>query len=499
MYEPYVCILTHSSCYQRTTKMTIKGILWHSTGANNPNLKRYVQPYEGDANYDEAIAKLGYNRNRNDWNHQKNSVGVNAFIGKYADGSVGTVQTLPWDFKPWGCGGSANNGWIQFEICEDGLKDKAYAQRVWDEAIALSVYLCQMFNLNPSQMAKCGNKLLPVVTCHNDASKVGCASSHADINHWFPKILGKDMDDARSEIYAKMMGTVPPVPSGAKFGIDVSKWQNGLKISQAKVEGVEYVIAKIGGSDNGRYKDVCFDTFYNQAKSVGMPIGTYYIGGDFDEASAIASAEHCISLLKGHQFEYPIYYDVERDMLTKTNPSQLTKIVNAFCKKVESAGYWVGIYASESTFKSEVNDVDLKHFCHWIARWGKNRPSGADMWQFGGETNLIRSNKICGKICDQDYCYVDYPTKIKARKLNGWDETPVKPDVAKATVKKGSKGENAKLLQINLNQFGYKLVTDGIFGVKSTNVLKAWQRKYGLVDDGIYGKKSEAKMRSLVV
>ena len=26
--------------------MTPVGILWHSTGANNPNIKRYVQPSE---------------------------------------------------------------------------------------------------------------------------------------------------------------------------------------------------------------------------------------------------------------------------------------------------------------------------------------------------------------------------------------------------------------------------------------------------------------------
>ena len=102
MYKPYECILTNSSCYKRTKPMDIKGILWHSTGKNNPNLKRYVQPYEGDPNYAEAIAKLGYNRNHNDWNHQKNSVGVNAFIGKFADGTVGTVQTLPWNYRPWG-------------------------------------------------------------------------------------------------------------------------------------------------------------------------------------------------------------------------------------------------------------------------------------------------------------------------------------------------------------------------------------------------------------
>lgn len=124
---PVICMQTHSTCYQQTSKMTIKGVLWHSTGANNPNIKRYVQPYETDADYKEKIALLGENKNKNDWNHVTKYVGLNAWIGKLADGTVTAVQTMPWDYRPWGCGSgtktyssgvkaSCNDGWIQFEI-----------------------------------------------------------------------------------------------------------------------------------------------------------------------------------------------------------------------------------------------------------------------------------------------------------------------------------------------------------------------------------------------
>jgi hypothetical protein len=49
--KPLVCMQTHSTCYKGTRTMTPLGVLWHSTGANNPNLKRFVQPYETDVNY----------------------------------------------------------------------------------------------------------------------------------------------------------------------------------------------------------------------------------------------------------------------------------------------------------------------------------------------------------------------------------------------------------------------------------------------------------------
>lgn len=39
---PLVCMMTNSTCYKGTRKMKPVGVLWHSTGANNPYLKRYV-------------------------------------------------------------------------------------------------------------------------------------------------------------------------------------------------------------------------------------------------------------------------------------------------------------------------------------------------------------------------------------------------------------------------------------------------------------------------
>ena len=154
--KPMVCMMTQSTCYKGTGKMQVKGVLWHSTGANNPTLKRYVQPDDNAANKDAMIRLIGKNAYGNDWNHTKVQAGLNAWIGKLADGSVAAVQTMPWDFKPWGCGssskGSCNNGWIQFEICEDGLNDATYFAKVYQEACELTAYLCKMFGINPTTL-----------------------------------------------------------------------------------------------------------------------------------------------------------------------------------------------------------------------------------------------------------------------------------------------------------------------------------------------------------
>ena len=66
------------------------------------------------------INLIGVNNNRNDYNHASYQSGLNAWIGKLANGSITSIQTMPWNFKPWGCGsgkkGSCNDAWIQFEI-----------------------------------------------------------------------------------------------------------------------------------------------------------------------------------------------------------------------------------------------------------------------------------------------------------------------------------------------------------------------------------------------
>ena len=70
--------------------------------------------------------------------------------------------------------------------------------------------------------------------------------------------------------------------------------------------------------------------------------------------------------------------------------------------------------------------------------------------------------------------------------------------IATPTVKMGSKGDNARLLQHNLNQCGATLEEDGIFGKLSTAALVRWQYANKLTADGIYGKKSAAKMKEIL-
>lgn len=215
--KPVQCFLTNNPCYKGTKPMTVLGVLWHSTGANNKNVKRYVQPSKDNPKYDELIAHLGKNQYNNSWNNTTRKVGMNAFIGVVASGEVETIQTMPWDWRPWGCGsgskGSCNNGWIQFEICEDGLTNKAYFDKVYKEACELTAYMCKMFNLDPQGTTKTGKATsVPVILCHADSNKLGLGSNHGDVLHWFKK-YGKTMQDVRDDVEKLLKSSSSTIPT----------------------------------------------------------------------------------------------------------------------------------------------------------------------------------------------------------------------------------------------------------------------------------------------
>lgn len=115
--------------------------------------------------------------------------------------------------------------------------------------------------------------------------------------------------------------------------------------------------------------------------------------------------------------------------------------------------------------------------------------------------NMTAHRWFANKSCPGNYLYNlhgSIAAEVNAR-LNGAEPKPEKIGVAKYTVKKGDSGENVKLLQKDLNQFGCGLKEDGKFGPASVAALKAWQTKYKLTADGSYGPKSYKKMCELLL
>lgn len=209
-------------------------------------------------------------------------------------------------------------------------------------------------------------------------------------------------------------------------GIDISRWQGpNFDIAAAKKAGAEYVIMRImTGEFPGNGMDSQFENYYKQCKTAGMPCGAYVFGNATTVEQARAEAKEAIKYLSDRQFEYPIYYDVESGAMMSVDRRTLTNIVKAFCEELESAGYFVGIYASTSVFNNKVYDDELGRYTHWVADWRGNKPvlnsnNQVGIWQTGSIKNWQGNIEV-----DQDICYIsDFPGIIKGGGFNGYAKT----------------------------------------------------------------------------
>lgn len=174
-------------CYIAAQKMVPKGIVVHSTGANNPYLKRYVDEPE----------KVGTNYYGNYWNVAApggRKVCVHAFIGYDKNNHIRVAEILPLNICCWGVGkgkkGSYNYNpaYIQFEICEDNLTDKTYYKNAFAVAAEYCAELCYTYGISVNK-----------IVGHCEAYRLGYGSNHSDPEHWM-KNFGETMDDFRKKV-----------------------------------------------------------------------------------------------------------------------------------------------------------------------------------------------------------------------------------------------------------------------------------------------------------
>lgn len=202
-------------------------------------------------------------------------------------------------------------------------------------------------------------------------------------------------------------------------GIDVSVHNGAIDWDKVKNDGIGFAVLRAGYGKLASQKDKKFEDNYNGAKATGIPIGAYWYSYAKTVGEARQEAEACITILRGKQFEYPIFFDVEEKATLNTGKSNCSAMIRAFCEALEKAGYWVGLYVSRSVLNTHVEDDIRKRYSIWAAEWGsKLNYSGGEigMWQ---KTDKGKVAGISGAV-DLDECYVDYPVVVKAAGKNGY-------------------------------------------------------------------------------
>ena len=275
-----------------------------------------------------------------------------------------------------------------------------------------------------------------------------------------------------------------------RYGIDISAWQRNFDIEKARQDyGVEFVIIKAGGGDAGLYTDKYFKRNYNLCEQLGMPKGCYFFSKAMTMDVAKKEVEYFLNIIKGKKFDYPIFMDYEDKILTLSKRA-LTNIAKYQLKALQDAGYWVGIYTSESHFNDHFIDEELKGYSHWVANYAAEEPpklkhSATQMWQCCGSRSAAVNPIMLGEPIDQNYCYIDYPARIKAKGLNGY------PKNTEAHTRPSVEGK----YKVQCGAFLVKSRADKLKELLELSGFKALILKSGLfykVQFGPYATKQEA-------
>ena len=96
-------------------------------------------------------------------------------------------------------------------------------------------------------------------------------------------------------------------------GIDISRYQGKPDFGRLESE-VDYIILQAGYGRYSSQKDSEFERSYSECKKHGIPVGIYWYSYAKSTADALAEANACMEVIKGKQFEYPIYYDLEENL-----------------------------------------------------------------------------------------------------------------------------------------------------------------------------------------
>lgn len=168
--------LTQNPCYKSGRTITVKGLMLHSVGVNQPNAKVFLETW-----------------NKPDYN--------TACVHGFIDANDGTIyQTLPWTMRGWHCGRSGNNTHIGVEMCEpkgiryyrasskfevtgDVAEVVKQVETTYQAAVELFTYLCELYRLDPLKPG--------VILSHHEGYLAGIASNHGDPEHlWTKSTLG---------------------------------------------------------------------------------------------------------------------------------------------------------------------------------------------------------------------------------------------------------------------------------------------------------------------
>lgn len=204
-------------------------------------------------------------------------------------------------------------------------------------------------------------------------------------------------------------------------GFDISAWQedyngnsyfNIERMEQAKAEGNEFVIIKLGEAFN---VDEYFEQHINAALEAGLDVGVYYFSHAYTEATAVQEAEWVVNTLNAYGYtdwhlQAGIWYDYEEHTQLRAyinagalTSQDMTNCMSRFVNRLWQAGFNnVGIYSGYSLLWDETYAYSqMPSVPVWCAQYGATECDYPDVkiWQYSD------NGLVAGLPVDVNYMY----------------------------------------------------------------------------------------------
>lgn len=189
-------------------------------------------------------------------------------------------------------------------------------------------------------------------------------------------------------------------------GIDVSTFQGDIDWQKVKDSGIEFAIIRCGyGDDLTQYDDAKWKRNADECTRLGIPFGAYLYSYAASTGEAESEAAHALRLLDGYKLSYPVYLDLEDNVVGACSNELIGQIADIFCTTLQDAGYEVGIYANLNWWNNRLTSSVFNNpaWHKWVAQYNSSCTYTGDytMWQYtsSGSVDGINGN------VDMNYWY----------------------------------------------------------------------------------------------
>ena len=212
------------------------------------------------------------------------------------------------------------------------------------------------------------------------------------VNQNGERLTGLQRVDGRLHYFA------PDGTRARALGVDVSYYNEDVNWAQVRAQGIDFAIVRVGGRGwtwGIIYDDARTLQYLHNAREAGLEVGVYFYSTAGTEREAAAEARAALQILDGQRLDLPVFIDVEpsgeyplgrADLLTR---EERTKIVLAFCRVIEAAGYEAGVYSGQYYYNTNLYRESFGDRMIWLANYSdaeRNRVPGFGgryaIWQF---------------------------------------------------------------------------------------------------------------------